>query len=277
MQLIETLSENLQCARGDWARVQAVFLEHLKSGFLDDFVTREISILAGAPKHVVPLAVSQTTFIFLNTWDFEYSARLLVSFAAREHPVKWQGVRQIINVTRGGPVTIRRITVPQNIRINVFEPGVQGQAVETVDVAQGGMIANEGTNELLDIHAVSSPSIIEILTDRRGDSELNWTFDTELKSIYREQSSVTVSRVSNVLDLAHVLGKPIPDDILSLTLDPSKPHVALLAIRSMLASGHPEAFVQLQRAIDARSETLSQGAQRLFDILTASRSEVRAN
>jgi len=65
-----------------------------------------------------------------------------------------------------------------------------------------------------------------------GDSGLLWTFDQNLRSVYAEQSSLTVSRFRNVLDLAHAAGKPVPDEIYDLAFDSSRPDIALLAIRS---------------------------------------------
>ena len=273
---IEALSRNLHEARGDWSAVQTVFVEHFASNFLNDFITQEVGNLAKNFDHVVRMAVGQKAFIFINTSDFEYSVRILAPYPRRAHAVKWLGMRQIFGIKVGGPLVIRKLMIPPRININFFEPGIDVEGIETVVAARGEFIASQSLHHIMDIDEVPSPSIIEALTVRRDSSELLWTFDREMRSIYAEQSSVTVSRLSNVLDLALALGKPIPDDLLYMTLEPSRPYVALLSLRSMLASGHPDAFVQLQRAIDSRSETLSQGAQRLFDALTITRGEVHA-
>lgn len=269
MGAIETLLRQLQGARGDWGAIRAVFSDHVASPFLNDFVAREIGSLARDFDNVTRMGgIGPTTFTFINTTDFEYSVRILAPLPPRPHPVKWQGMRQIIGVKVGGPVAIRKLTVPNRVKINSFELGVRLEGNEVVIVADGDMVANDNVHHLLDIYEVSSPSIVEILTERQNEPELMWTFDQDLRSLYSEQSSLTVSRLSNVLELAHILGKPIPDDILNLALDPSKPYVALLTIRSMLAAGHPDAFIHLHRAIDSRSETLSQGAQHLLDSMT---------
>jgi len=107
-----------------------------------------------------------------------------------------------------------------------------------VSAANGDVLASQSRHQLLDIYDVASPVVVEILTHRRGDSGLLWTFDQNLRSVYAEQSSLTVSRFRNVLDLAHAAGKPVPDEIYDLAFDSSRPDIALLAIRSMFISGH---------------------------------------
>jgi hypothetical protein len=271
MDALEIFAENLQRSRDDWSRIQEIFTDHLDSCFLKNFITREIAALGNDAGHVVPKSVGQANFTFINTPDFEYSVRILTPFPARPHPVKWLGMRQIIGVKGSGSATIRKLTVPPHLDIASFQPGVVIDQVETVTAAAGDVIVSQSPHQLLDIYHVASPVIVEVLTHRREDSGLFWTFDPGLKSVYAEQSSLTVSRFRNVLELAHAAGKPIPDDIYDLALDPSRPHAALLAIRSMLMSGHPDAFSQLQRAIDSESEELSQGAQRLFDSMMSAR------
>ena len=224
-----------------------MFSDHVASRFLNDFIEREICTLTANFEYVVPMGASQTTLMFINTEDFEYSVRILTPFLGT-HPVKWSGMRQIISVKSGGPITIRTITVPPRVNINLFELGAGVDASYTIIAGKGDMVASRTMHDALDIYEVTSHTVIKTLTERRSDSELRWTFDQELRSLYAEQSSATVSRLSNLLELAHAAGKPIPDDLLYLTLESSSPYVALLAIRSMLSSGHPEAFAQLHRA-----------------------------
>jgi hypothetical protein len=276
MDAIDTLSQNLQGARGDWASIETIFSDHVASHFLNDLIAQEIGSLAKDFGHIVRMSVGQAHLLVVNTADFEYSIRILAPYPRRSHPVKWLGMRQIIGVKVGGPVAIRKLMVPPRININLFEVGVGVDGIDMDVAAEGDVVASQSVHHILDIHEVSSPSIVEVLTQRRSDAELCWIFDHELKSLYAEQSDLTASRLSNVLELAHALGKPIPDDLIYLTLEPSRPYVALLALRSMLVSGHPEAFVQLHRAMESPSETLSQGAQRLFDSMTTTRGVVHA-
>ena len=276
MDALETFSRNLQRAQEDWTSVQAIFSDHIASRFLDDFITRELGAFGNDPGHVVPKSVGPANFTFINTADFEYSVRILAPFPALPHPVKWLGMRQIIGVKGAGPVTIRKLRVPPHLNITSFQPGVVIDEVDLISTADREVIASQSLHQLLDIYDVSSPVVVEVLTYRREESGFFWTFDQGLRSLYAEQSSLTVSRFRNVLELAHAAGKPVPDDIYDLALDPSRPHIALLAIRSMLMSGHPEAFVHLQRAMDSGSQDLSQGAQRLFDSMTMARDRIHA-
>ena len=271
MDALDTFLQNLERAQKDWSSIQAVFSDHAASRFLYDFITREIGALAEDPGHVVRKSVSQTTFTFINTKDFEYSVRILAPFLGRPHTVKWLGMRQIIAVKGRGSVTINRLTVPLHLDIASFQSGVVIDDVDIVSAADGDVTVTRSSHEIMDIYAVSSPVIVEVLTHRRDGSGLIWTFDQHLKSLYAEQSSATVSRFSNVLELAGATGRPIPDDVYDLALDPSKPHIAVLAIGSMLMSGHPNAFVQLQRAMDSGCKDLNEGAQRLFNFMMTAR------
>jgi hypothetical protein len=268
MDALKTLLDNLQLAEGDWASILDVFSDHLAGRFLQDFIRHEIGALAGDTEHVVPNSVGQANFTFINTANFEYSVRILTPFHARPHPVKWLGMRQIIGVKGPGFATIRRLTVPVHLDIASFEPGVVIEEVDSVSAADGNVVLCESPRQILDIHEVSAPVVVEVLTHRQEDPGLLWTFDQGLRSLYAEQASLTLSRFRNVLELAQAAGKPVPDKIYDLALDPSRPHTVLLAIQSMLLTGHPEAFVQLQRAMDSESPELSQGAQRLFDAMT---------
>lgn len=271
MEALETFSQKLQQAQEDWPSVQAIFSDHFGSRFLHDFITRELSAAADDPAHVVPKSVGPANFTIINTMSFEYSVRILIPFPARPHPVKWLGMRQIVGVKGAGPMTVRRFRVPSHFNITFFQPGVAIEDVEFITAADRDVIAAASPHEMLDIHEISAPVVVEVLTYRRDDSGFLWNFDQDLRSLYAEQSSLTLSRFRNVLELAHAAGKPVPDDIYDLALNPSRPYVALLAIRSMLMSGHPEAFAELQQAMDSAVLDLSQGAQRLFDSMMMAR------
>jgi hypothetical protein len=271
MDALDAFSRDLHQAQEEWASVVGIFRDHLVGRFLDDFIAREIAALGNDVGHVVPKSVGQANFTFINTPDFEYSVRALAPFPARRHPVKWLGMRQIIGVKGRGSATVRKLAVPPHLDIACFLPGAAIDALDLLTATDGDVIASHTPHEILDVHEVSSPVVVEVLTHRRDDAGLIWTFDPDLRSLYAEQSSLTVSRFRNVLELAHAAGKPVPDEIYELALDPSRPHTALLAIRSMLMSGHPEAFVQLHRAMESGSDELRQGAQRLFDAMTMAR------
>ncbi len=276
MDAVETLSRNLLRVQEDWSSIQAIFSDHIASGFLHDFITRQIGAVGNDPRHVVPNGVGQSKFTFINTADFEYSVRILALRPGRPHPVKWLGMHQIVGVKGPGSLTLRRLTVPPDTDIASFQPGVVLAEVDLVSAANGDVLASQSRHQLLDVYDVASPVVVEILTHRRGDSGLLWTFDQNLRSVYAEQSSLTVSRFRNVLDLAHAAGTPVPDEIYDLAFDSSRPDIALLAIRSMFISGHSDAFVRLQGAMDSESEPLRQGAQRLFDVMTMGRGGIHA-
>ena len=142
-------------------------------------------------------------------------------------------MREVIGVKGSGSATIRRLTVPPHVDIAAFQPGIVIDTVDHVTVADRDVVAvNE--RQILDIHEVLAPVVVEVLTHRQGDPGLLWTFDQRQCSLYAEQASLTLSRFRNVLELARAAGKSVPDDVCELALDPSQPHTALLAIQSML-------------------------------------------
>ncbi|HJU10474.1 MAG TPA: hypothetical protein VJ728_06345 [Candidatus Binataceae bacterium] len=276
MDALEIFARTLREAQGDWTSIQAVFSNHFKGGFVDDFIKQELGAVGNDLEHVVPNSVGPAAFTFINTSDFEYSIRIVPSFAGRAHPVKWLGMYQIIGIRGRGPVTIRKCKVPADVKVNSFRPAVCISHTDLISGSHNDLIASCHSHELLDVYAVSSPVVLEILTYRQREPGLCWTFDQDLRAIYAEESCLTVSRFRNVLELAHAAGKAVPDKVYDLALNASSAHVALLAIRSMLISGHAEAFVQLNRAIDSGSEELRQGAQVLFDSMMMSRGRTNA-
>jgi hypothetical protein len=276
MDALEAFSCCLREARDDWTSVQLVFSHHVASSFVHDFISRELSALSKTSGHIVRKSVSQTNFTFIDDQDFEYSLRLLVPFPIRPRTFKWLGMRQIIAARGPGSVTIRKLMVPPCHDIAAFQRGVVIEDVGRLCIGAGDVVASQNAHEVLDIEAVLAPAVVEILTYRSDGAGLLWTFDQSMKSVYAEQSSLLLSRVRNVFELAYLTGRPVPDDIYALALDPERPHVALLAIRSMLVSGHPEAFIQLHRAMESESKDLSEGARDLLDLMTIDGGDSRA-
>jgi hypothetical protein len=276
MDAIAILYESLHGSRGDWAEVVKAFNAHLSSGFFENFIEKQLDSTAKDFNYAVHNAVGQTSFLFINSPKFEYSVRLLAPLRAKEHSKRWLGTRQIVAVQAGGPVHFKVHNISEQANINVFVSDIEFKSTLDVIANKGDMITIETGHQVLDVEAVSNAAILEILVERSRAVELHWTFNDRNRSCYAEQASLEISRVSNVLEIAHSLRKVIPDNLLQLTLDPSRPYVALLALRSMFAAGHADSFSELQRAIDSQSETLSQGSQRLLDALLSSKDMTNA-
>lgn len=271
-QALDLLEDRLSRS-SDWASVRSAFCDHLAGRFLDDLVAGEVKRMGEDPLHQVPYRGGQAHWTLIDTDDFEYSVRMLVRFPAAPRPVKWLGMRQIVGVKGPGLLTVLKLAVPRHLDVASFVPGVAVEEVAMVSGAHGDVILAESPHELLDIHEVASAVVIEVLTYRRDDTGPCWTFDEELRSLYAEQSSLTVSRFKNVLELTHAAGASVPNDIYELMLGQERSDVALLALRSMLLSGHPDAFDALHRAMESGSAERSRGALRLFDAMTATISD----
>jgi hypothetical protein len=264
---LETFAVALEERVGDWDSIHALFIEHVRGGFLAGFITKEICTAAQNPAHIVPRGVGQGSFTFLNTRHFEYSVRVIRALDTKPRMVKWTGMPQMIAVTGEGHVVTRTLRVPAGTDIEAFARGVRLREVAVQEVSDSDVIVSDQRREILDIAAVTAPVVAEILTYRYMAPSLVWTFTPDLVSIYAEQSSLAASRFGNVLSIARAAGVPVPDDIYGLALESTSPQVVLAAIQSMLAAGHPESFAALQRAIDSDRESIRTGASELADAL----------
>lgn len=264
---IEQLSDRLRANLLDWSGITAVFVEHVHSGFLEDFVHAELVKASEHPDHITARGVGQGSFTFINTVDFEYSVRILTAFSPRPHPVKWAGARQIVGVVGSGVMTTRVVKVAGDVDIESFEPGRIATVDRFVRSVSGDVITSDSGREILDPWEVDGAVALQTLTQRTGAPAYVWTFDHQLAAAYVEHSSLTVSRFRNVLALAHAEGRRVPDAVYRSALRSDRPEVILLAIQSMLQHGHPDAFAELHRATASAVPALRAGACQLFDAM----------
>ncbi|MEU4674535.1 hypothetical protein AB0F91_42910 [Amycolatopsis sp. NPDC023774] len=242
-------------------------MDHAGSEFLTEFVARELLAAAADSDHIVRRGVGQGSFTFVDTPNLEYSVRVVAPFGRRPRTVKWVGMPQMIAVKGPGTLTVRTLAVPTQCDIEQFVAGVQIRECSVRDACEGDVLVNENRHEVLDICEATSPMIAQILTYRRASPNVVWTFTPELVSLYCEQSSLAASRFRNVLQIAHTEGVAVPDDIYELALTSRSPQVALLAIQSMLASGHPYSFAALHCAAESGQHGLREGANSILDHL----------
>ena len=262
---IEKLERKLESARDDLITVRSLFTEHVRSDFLHRFVLGELQNLALNPDHVVRKNAGQVSFTLINNTGFDYTIRLAAPFSGHPHTVKWLGEQQIMSVKGAGCASIRILTVPCDI--NRFRAGVQIANVEMVNLEQGSFLESASSNCILDVYEVKEPVIFEVLTIHDERIELHWTFDEHLRSMFAESSRMICSRLQNVLELARKMGKPVPDAFYDVMLTQGNAQTKLLAIRTLLATDSAAGFRELQQAIDSKDDTLSTGAQLIFDAL----------
>jgi len=263
--IIENLESELQSAHGEASAIRALFVAHVRSGFLRRFVRSELENLAFNPDHVVRRNAGQVSFTLINSADFDYTIRLSPPFAGRPHTVKWLGERQILSVKGASGVTMRVLTVPADI--NRFEVGVPMAKVELMNLEHGAFLESPSSNYVLDTYEVAAPVIFEVLTIHDEKVELHWTFDEQLRSIYAESSKMTCSRLRNVLELAGKMGHPVPDGVYDVIFTQGDAQAKLLAVQSLLLTDSAAGFRELQKAIESDDPLLSTGAQRFFDTL----------
>jgi hypothetical protein len=170
-----TFAVALEESVGDWDSIHALFVEHVSGGFLEGFVTREIRTAAANPAHIVARGVGQGSFTFINTPDFEYSARVITPFAPNAHLVKWAGMPQMIAVKGGGTVIARTLSVPPQIDIDKFVRNVRLCEVAVQEASDGAVLVSANRKELLDIAEVTAPVVAEMLTYRHMAPSLVWT------------------------------------------------------------------------------------------------------
>lgn len=266
---LDALAAGLEREAGDWNSVERLFRDHVRGPFLREFVDRELTAAAGDDGYVVARGAGQGNFTFIDTADFEYSVRVLAPSPGGTHLAKWAGMHQVLAFAGPGTATVRTLAVPPGTDGEDFTPGVSARILAVREVGNGDVVTTGSTGELLDVLHVEAPLVVQVLNRRRGASSVVWTFGPDLTALYGEQSSLTASRFRNVLRVAQAQRHPVPADVHDLAVHHGSPQVRLLAVRSMLASGHPDAFLELQRAVDSDNAGLRRGARDLLDTLFA--------
>lgn len=264
---LEALTGVLEENAGDWTSLRSAFSDHVRSNFLDEFLRVELSATAADTEHIVRAGAGQSSFTFVNTPDFEYSVRVVAPFSASRQLVKWSGMPQVLAVRGSGTLTLRTLAPPENCDIEQFRLGVRLRECSVKELREGDESSTENPQEIMQICASRGPVIVQILSYRRGASNIVWTFSPELESLYREQSSVEASRFRNVLRIAQAQGIGLPDGIYDLALASSSAPVVLLAIQSMIETGHDAAFVALHRASESDQAAVRHGARAILDAL----------
>ncbi|MEO8282594.1 MAG: hypothetical protein ABI568_04190 [Pseudarthrobacter sp.] len=252
---------------GDWMSLRSVFSDHVRSNFLDEFLLDELSATAADTEHIVRAGVGQGSFTFVNTPDLEYSVRFVAPFNASRQLVKWSGMPQALAVRGSGALTVRTLAAPDNCDIEQFRPGVRLHECSVKELREGDEFSTENSQEIVQICAAAGPTVVQILSYRRGASNIVWTFSPALVSLYREQSSLEASRFRNVLRIAQAQGVGLSDDIYELALASSSAPVSLLAIQSMIETGHDKAFAALHRASESDQAAVRHGARAILDAL----------
>jgi hypothetical protein len=260
--VIETLESALRQAIGNRERIRDLFVGHIRSRFLDQFVQEHLNGIAADPGHIVRRNAGQLNFTFINSPHFEYTVRLAPPFRSRPHGVKWLGERQLLGVKRG-TVAVRQLFVPGHV--NTFAKGTQIERMETVLVEPGAYLEADTANCILDIDEVRDPTVLEVLTIRDPTVHLLWTFDSRLAAQYAESSKMNSSRLQNIFDLARTMGRPVPPDVYDVVFSQGNAQEKLVAIESLLLAASERGFLELQSAIDSEDAALSRNAQELFD------------
>jgi len=260
--VIETLESALQQAVGNREQIRELFVGHIRSRFLDQFVQDHLNGIATNPSHIVRRNAGQLNFTFINSPHFEYTMRLVPPFRSRPHGVKWLGERQLLSVKQG-TVTVRQLFVPGHV--NTFTKDTQIERMETVLVEPGAYVEADTANCILDIDEVRDPTVLEMLTIRDPTVHFLWTFDSRLTAQYAESSKMASSRLQNIFDLARAMDRPVSPDVYDVVFSQGNAQEKLIAIESLLLAASERGFLELQSAIDSEDAILSRNAQDLFD------------
>jgi hypothetical protein len=261
METLENLEKVLQQAIGDYEQIRTLFIGHFRSRFLDQFVAENMNSMAADPDHIVRKNSGQQIFTFINSPHFDYNVRLLPPFRSRRHSIKWLGERQLIGVKRG-TITVRQLYVHGHI--NSFSKDTPIEHKNTVLMEPGAYIETETVNCILDIDAVHSSAVIEVLTIRDPTVQLIWTIDKYLTAQHAELKKNS-SRLQNIFDLAKAMDRKVPPDVYDIVFSRGNAQEKLIAIESLLLTGSERGFLELQSAIDSEDNVLSRDAQDLFD------------
>lgn len=264
---IDAFSDRLHSAQ-DFSGVRAAFGEHTSGRFLNDFLYGELGAIASRPGHVVRRAAGQVSFTLIDTVHFEYTVRLAPPFNGQPKRIKWLGERQIVRLRGRGAATVRILRAPPDVNINDFQPNLLLEELPTRILGDGDIVEVADGHGLIDIVSIDAAMILEFVTAHSRDVELYWTFDKDRKSVYAELAALSASRLQNIIELAHKMGRIVPDQIYEHLVSDRNTQIRLLAIQSMLVEQHPEAFRHLHAAIESSNALLSMGGSAILDALT---------
>jgi hypothetical protein len=264
---IAAFSDRLHDAQ-DFAAVRAAFDDHTSGSFVLDFLYAELGAIADNPEHIVRRAAGQVSFTLINTIDFEYTVRLAPPFNGQSKRVKWLGERQIVRLRGPGAATVRILRAPTDANINDFQPNVLLEELPMRILRDGDVVEVADGHGLIDIVSINAAMILEFVTVHAHDVELYWTFDEQRRSVYAELAALSASRLQNIIEIAHKMGKPVPDPIYERLVADRNTQIRLLAIQSMLVEQHPDAFRHLHDAIESSNRLLSMGGSAILDALT---------
>jgi hypothetical protein len=264
---LAAFSDRLHDAQ-DMAAVRAAFDDHTSGSFVPDFLHAELGTIADNPEHVVRNAAGQVSFTLINTIDFEYTVRLAPPFSDQSKRFKWLGERQIVRLRGPGAATVRILRTPTDANINDFRPDVLLEELPPRALCDGDVIEVADGHGLIDIVSIDAAMILEFVTVHAHDVELYWTFNNQRRSVYAELAALNASRLQNIIEVAHKMGKPVPGPIYERLVADRNTQIRLLAIQSMLVEQHPAAFRHLYDAIESSNPLLSMGGSAILDALT---------
>jgi hypothetical protein len=264
---ISAFSDRLHDAT-DFAAVRAAFDEHTSSSFLANFLYAELGAMVANHEHIVRRAAGQVSFTLINSIDFEYTVRLVPPYGARPKRLRWLGERQIVCLRGLGAATARILRAPPDANINDFQPHVLLEELPTRILSDHDTMEVADGHGLIDFVSIDAPMIFEIVTVHVHDVELYWTFDEQRRSAYAELAALSAARLQNIIELAHKMGKQVPDPIYERLVADKNTQIRLLAIQSMLVEQHPDAFLHLHDAIESSNRLLSMGGNAILDALT---------
>lgn len=261
---ILNFEEDLLKTNNDYSSIKDFFKKHIQSDFIKTFFEWELSEISKTNKYKPPLIVSNNGANFFRNKQFDYSIRILGPGNKSEN-IKWMGTRQILAIKGSGFLEVRILKLPETSNINNFVWGTRYTVLGQKNLQQGEYIFCENENEILDIVEVTSNVLLETLTIKNANVELNWNFDKERKSYMAEYSDPTTSRVMNILDLSILFKTNIDDRIISEIYDSGNSFLKIKLIEYLLSKENHSAFDYLDLAITSTSTFLSEKGKNLLN------------
>lgn len=259
------LKKELSNPKNDINQKVALFKSHFYSDFLNEFIQDELAAICKDPKHVVRNNIGQVNFNAITEDHLNYSIQLGIPNKEQPRIFKWMGLQQIIGVKGRGTLKGRIIKVPNTVNINQFNQNVQPEVLQTFEIKNNELIISTDPNEIIDIVSISGPLILQNLSISSKNTELYWTFDQDLKVLFAESSSMMMSRFSNMLNVALLTNKGIPEVLLNRIFEFGDSFTKLKAIQKMILTHHPDAILKLDEAILSEDKNYAKGAQLILN------------
>jgi hypothetical protein len=240
-------------------------------GWFARLVDSELAEIAGNPRHAVPGALGQLSYVVSRDSTVDYTIRLGLR-TARAQYVRWTHGHTIAFSERG---TADHSVFDADPRwnINVFERGEQLRLRRAGALGpDGDHLVVAGPLEVLDLRGRDSLSVIHVINVRDPYATVHWCFDRSLTAQFSEDADIRLSRLECILEVLTSMGQPLPQPLLDTIMDCRNPPLARKLVAALLACRDRRAFSTVYQLIDSEEQRMASLGEQIMKLGSSNRS-----